>query len=141
MAQILITEDDSDIREDLAEILRDVGYTVATATNGAEALAYLKSQPPPCLILLDLMMPVMNGWDFRSQQLADEALRAIPVLVLTGVADLQRVKTLQAAAVLTKPFKLEPLLAVIGRHCGSPEAGGPGADAGGSATACLGPRW
>ncbi|HEX2568751.1 MAG TPA: response regulator [Polyangia bacterium] len=117
MAHILIAEDDPDIREDLSEILRDLGYEVTTATNGAEALAALRSGPPPCLILLDLMMPVMNGWDFRHQQLADEALRGIPVIVLTGVADLQRVRMLQVAGVLTKPFKLEPLLDSIERHC------------------------
>jgi CheY-like chemotaxis protein len=117
MAHILIAEDDPDIREDLAEILRDLGHEVTTATNGAEALASLKSGARPCLILLDLMMPVMNGWDFRSQQLADEALCKIPVIVLTGVADLQRIKPLRADGVLTKPFKLDPLLDSVGRYC------------------------
>jgi len=80
-------EDEKDLRELLAEVLQDHGYTVATAANGREALDRLASGPLPALILLDLMMPVMTGWEFRRRQIQDVRIAAIPVIAFSGVAD------------------------------------------------------
>jgi CheY-like chemotaxis protein len=115
---ILLVEDDTDIREEMAGLLESEGYTVAQARNGQDALEQLKSIPKPCVILLDLMMPVMNGWDFRQQQLADPALKEIPTVIVSGAAQaLQEARTLHATAFLQKPFEIEPLLDVIEQYC------------------------
>src|SRR4051812_11197383 len=82
--RLLLVEDDKAIRESLGEALRDHGFDVATAANGCEALGLLRSTPRPAAILLDLMMPVMDGWDFRQEQLADSVLRDVPVVVVTA---------------------------------------------------------
>jgi CheY-like chemotaxis protein len=118
MPQILVVEDDSDIREDLAELLRDQGYRVITAGNGAEALEQLRSQLTPCLILLDLMMPVMDGWEFRRRMLADDRLARVPTVLLTGAADPQdHAVNLNVADVMTKPIRLDRLYATVDRYC------------------------
>jgi CheY-like chemotaxis protein len=119
MAQgILIVEDDPDIRMDLAELLADQGYPVLTASNGQDALAHLQGGAVPCVILLDLMMPVMNGWDFRAQQLKTPTLANIPVLLLSGATDVeQHAVTLGAAGFIAKPFRLDSLFAEIQRLC------------------------
>jgi CheY-like chemotaxis protein len=116
---ILIVEDDTDIREDLAEILRAEGYEVATAANGEVACDWLWHAPAlPDVILLDLMMPVMDGWHFRAEQLQDATLAGIPVVVLSGAGDVRREATaLGAAGYVTKPFKLDSLLGVVHRTC------------------------
>src|SRR3954466_14273319 len=118
MADVLIVEDDPDIREDLAELLRSRGYEVATARNGREALDALRDGEHPRVILLDLMMPVMNGWDFRTQMLQDAALAPIPVVLLSGAADVQQhAAALHAADFVTKPIKLERLYAALACYC------------------------
>ncbi len=115
---ILLVEDDTDIREEMAALLQAEGYQVAQARNGKEALDQLKTMPAPCIILLDLMMPVMNGWDFRAQQLADPALKKIPTVIVSGAAQApQEARSLGAAAFLQKPFDVEPLLDVIEQYC------------------------
>src|SRR3982074_3818832 len=81
---ILVVEDDPDIRAALTQILSDDGYAVATAANGQEAIDHLRRTSPPALILLDLMMPVMDGWQFRSHQKQDPALKSIPVVIVTA---------------------------------------------------------
>src|SRR5687768_13513003 len=82
---ILIVDDNRDLRETLAELLADEGYEAPCCEDGTAALAYLRSaKQPPVLIVLDLMMPVMSGWDFRDQQLADASLRSIPVVGMTA---------------------------------------------------------
>ena len=81
---ILIVEDDSDLREALSEVLRDEGYSVESAADGREALDRLRRDLRPSLILLDLTMPVMNGWQFRAEQRRDPALSEIPVVVLSA---------------------------------------------------------
>src|SRR5262245_22499124 len=81
---ILIVDDDSDLRETIREVLDDEGYETAAAGNGAEALAWLREAPLPALILLDLMMPLMDGWRFREEQLKDDRIAAIPVIVMTA---------------------------------------------------------
>jgi DNA-binding response OmpR family regulator len=110
---ILLVEDDDDIRDALAEMLRDEGFEVRTAPNGREALDKLDGCD---LIVLDLMMPVMDGWEFRRLQLADPVKRTIPVIVLTGVSDTaDALRRLQAAAALQKPFEPDELLALVKR--------------------------
>src|SRR6476620_2244355 len=94
---ILVVEDDEMTRESMVELLRESGYTVDAAVNGAEALAHLRTHPHPCVILLDLMMPVMTGQEFRREQLKDSALAAIPVIVVSA-ADMAQLQALNAAA-------------------------------------------
>jgi CheY-like chemotaxis protein len=113
---ILIVEDDFDIREALTQILRDEGYEVVGAGNGAEAMDVLHHNRAFGLILLDLMMPVMDGWQFRTEQQRDPALASIPVLVLSADAHIQqRAAALAAAGHLKKPVELDALLDTVGR--------------------------
>jgi CheY-like chemotaxis protein len=111
---ILLVEDDDDFRLGLAEFLRGEGYLVTCAANGLEALSYLKEAPkPPSVVLLDLKMPVMNGWDFRAKMLEDSSLSAIPVIVLTGAVGPADVAALRASAQLHKPVDFESLLSML----------------------------
>jgi CheY-like chemotaxis protein len=112
----MIVEDDADTRSALASILRCEGYPVMSACDGREALELLRAGARPDVILLDLMMPVMSGADFRVAQLADPALADIPVVVLTaegGFRDAARL--LGAADAFAKPFEVEALLSTIER--------------------------
>lgn len=119
---ILIVEDDFYIREDLADILRNEGYEILTASNGQEACDRLRSQRAlPDVILLDLMMPIMDGWQFRAEQLKDASLAEIPVIVLSGAADIRKeAAALGAAGYASKPFKLDALVGTIRRTCLAP---------------------
>ena len=103
MATILIVEDDEDLQAALSEALEDEGYRVRAAPNGLEALAKLLRDPDrPNLIVLDLMMPLMNGWQFLDERTRYPSLSKIPVLVLTASTD---ARPNQAAAVLRKPVQ------------------------------------
>jgi len=114
---ILVVEDDPDLRVTLLELLREEGYPVIGAANGWQALYHLKAVPAPCLILLDLMMPVMSGWELRSRQQHDPTVPDIPVVVLSCAMNLEQQEGfLNAAAYLEKPFKVEQLLATVRRH-------------------------
>ena len=114
---ILVVDDDLDVREALVEALRDVGYPVAGATDGADALAQLQAGLRPSLVLLDWMMPHMDGAAFRAAQLADEALAAIPVVVVTADPRAEeRRDELGVADVLRKPVRLGELLERVERH-------------------------
>lgn len=119
---VLVVEDDDDIRHDLATILRFKGYNVAEAANGDVALRTLREGARPDVLLLDLMMPVMNGWELRRAMLEDPALAAIPVLVVTGRGALSEAEAalLRPSATLAKPFELGELLALVARY--SPRA-------------------
>jgi CheY-like chemotaxis protein len=119
---ILLVEDDIGAREALSDILREEGFRVATANNGQEALDYLHAEPRPCLILLDLVMPVMDGWEFREKQLQEDRFAAIPVLVLTATAG-EGVRSIAPLDVLRKPVDFTALLARVERHCRE-QAGG-----------------
>jgi CheY-like chemotaxis protein len=113
--KVYVVEDDSELRHTLGEALEAQGYRVVATANGAEALAALRSDDArPCLILLDLMMPVMNGYEFRKEQRADPALAGIPVVVISAHAR----NGFDADAFLPKPVALRRLLAVIARYCG-----------------------
>ena len=115
---VLIVEDDDDLRQAIADVLEDEGHMVRTARNGREALDYLNAHPAPCMILLDLMMPVMTGDQFRSAQLADPALASVPVVVMSASNDgAQRAETLKAQAYLAKPVPVARLIDTIQRHC------------------------
>ena len=111
---VLVVDDDIDLRETVRDILELDGLRVATANNGAEALAYMRANELPAVILLDLSMPVMDGAAFRTEQRADPALSAIPVIAFSAAASLaEKVRGLDFAAVLKKPVKLDSLLATV----------------------------
>ncbi len=113
---VLVVEDDQDIRVTLEDTLASEGMRVATAANGAEALAYLRAHALPDVILLDLMMPVMDGPEFRAAQLADDRLAAIPVVVLSANRDSRSMaRAIGAASVLSKPLDLEALVEALER--------------------------
>jgi CheY-like chemotaxis protein len=112
--RILIVDDDVDIRETLQELLEDRGFEVATAASGAEALWLLRAgRIRPSLILLDLMMPVLDGYGFLAEQRRDPTLAAVPVAVLSAshAIDLQRVG--DGVPILRKPMSLHALLAAV----------------------------
>jgi DNA-binding response OmpR family regulator len=116
---VLVVEDDPDMRESMESVLTSAGHSIATAADGSEALSWLSGDhPPPCLIVLDLMMPGMNGFELRARLRADPALSRIPVLVLTGAGTLADRKGAELQAeILRKPIDLHELLAAIRRHC------------------------
>jgi CheY-like chemotaxis protein len=114
---VLIVEDDADIRDALLSILRDEGYDVRGASNGQEALDQLRAGHLPSVILLDLMMPVMNGWQFRAEQRTDPRLATIPVVVISADTQArQRAESLDAVAYIKKPIELEAVLALVERY-------------------------
>jgi CheY-like chemotaxis protein len=111
---VLVVDDERDIRELVQDILQFEGYSVVTASNGREALEHLRRAALPGLILLDLMMPIMNGWEFRAEQLEDPQLRSIPVVVLTGNRYApERARELNVSSYITKPIHLDQLLALV----------------------------
>ncbi|HVR60573.1 MAG TPA: response regulator [Polyangia bacterium] len=121
---ILLVEDDLDLLNIERQLLADEGYPVKPAANGYEALAILRgpeTEPLPCLILLDLMMPVMDGWQFRDEQVRDPRLASIPVVILTANGQaLGKRDRLSVAAALTKPVALKQLLDIVESFCGAP---------------------
>lgn len=112
---ILVVDDDFDIRETLAEILQERGYAVVTAAHGQEALDILRRPLRPCLILLDLMMPVMDGYEFLDELAKDPALASLSVVVITAGASLARKPV--DRPVMPKPFNIQQLMASVARHC------------------------
>jgi len=116
---VLIVEDDPDLRAALAEVLQDGDYKPLLAENGAVALQELKSAArPPCVILLDVMMPVMDGREFRNVQQLDPALRGIPVIVLSAHAEASTAAAqMQAEGFLVKPVDLGTLMDAVERFC------------------------
>ena len=117
-AHVLVVDDDPDIRGTLVDVLELRGYRATAAANGQEALAQLRRGLRPCVILLDLMMPVMNGWEFRGEQRRDEALAALPVVILSGDATTARkAADLGVPEYLRKPLELAAVLDVVKQHC------------------------
>ncbi len=112
--KLLLVEDDAELRQSLCDLLTDAGYDVECAENGRVALTFLEDSPPPCLVLLDLMMPVMNGWEFRDAQSRNAKISDIPVVILTadGRADM-KAETLRAAGYLRKPIQVDRLLGIL----------------------------
>jgi CheY-like chemotaxis protein len=115
---VLIVEDHADLREMLAVLLESEGYGVQTARNGAEALRTLE-RFHPSVILLDLMMPVMTGDEFRERQLADPRYRDVPVICMTAAHDgRERAQRIHAAYYFQKPVDFERLLGVVREQAG-----------------------
>jgi len=113
---VLIVDDDDDIREALTDTLEDNGFRVLTAVNGLEALRLLRTGPvAPAVILLDLMMPVMDGYGFLAEQQQDPQLAAIPVAVITAGHGVDRSRLGEALLVIPKPIKVPYLLDVLER--------------------------
>lgn len=115
---VFLIEDDPDMREDLAFLLKHKGYEVQTAEHGQEALDKLGALDRPCMIILDLMMPVMDGWELRAELLGDPDLSQVPVVLLSGIADIQEeARSLDAVGYLTKPVDLNKLYRLVGDNC------------------------
>jgi CheY-like chemotaxis protein len=113
---ILMIEDDADFREPIVSALESEGYEVIVATDGKAGLELLQWGVVPHVILLDLLMPVMDGWNFRHHQLADPALAAIPVIVLSADPRASRLAGSPGVhAVLLKPVHLAVLLESLDR--------------------------
>jgi two-component system, chemotaxis family, chemotaxis protein CheY len=114
--KLLVVDDDDDIRETLTDLLTTEGYEVSQAKQGLDALAQLRKGLWPSLILLDLMMPKMNGWEFLEAQRADPSIADLPVVILSADrSPLSRAVDAQVRARLAKPFDISQLLAVIER--------------------------
>jgi two-component system response regulator MprA len=117
-ATILLAEDNSDTRDAIAQVLSVEGYTVVTAVHGRQALDHLHGGLRPELILLDLMMPVMDGWEFRRVQLSEPTLAGIPVVLISAHDEVARAgSTLRAAGVVRKPVDIEEMLRTIDALC------------------------
>ena len=114
---ILVAEDNAVEREGLAVVLRQRGYTVLTARDGAEALKLLQAGPAPGLILLDMLMPGCDGWQFLDRRQPSPALASVPVVLITGLAeaDADWAASLGAVGLLRKPFDVDALLAEVRR--------------------------
>ena len=110
---ILIVDDDAASTDSLTDILTAEGYTVATARNGKEALAHLRGAPSPRLIILDLFMPEMDGWEFRREQLKDVKLRDIPVVVMTGASVYAGI---DVNVIVHKPLDVARFVSLIERY-------------------------
>jgi CheY-like chemotaxis protein len=116
--RILIVEDDVGIRESMRELLEMEGYSVDTAVDGADGLRKIADLHCPCLILLDLMMPVMDGWEFlEAINASDDRLGSIPVAVVSAAADLSEIRRRYGCDVITKPVDIDRLLGLAGQHC------------------------
>jgi CheY-like chemotaxis protein len=125
---VLIVEDDDAICSSLGEALEEEGFDVETAANGRDALELLRTGKTPSAIVLDLMMPVMDGWDFRHEQLRDPALRDIPIVVVTAAGFSNGSIRMQFGDVtlIPKPVSFFDLLAAVRAACSptSPESAG-----------------
>lgn len=117
MHSVLVVEDDPDARELLRTALTVEGYEVRTAANGMDALTSLR-QARACIILLDIMMPVMDGWAFRRVQVADPDLASIPVLCITAVFDPEQVARQLGLRCIRKPYRLDEVLGEVAAACG-----------------------
>jgi len=114
---ILIVEDDADIRETLQHLLEASGYRAAPASNGKVALDLIDTMGSPCLILLDLMMPVMDGWAFLTALDQNERLVDVPIVIVSAYTD--KVASLERAQqILKKPVDIHALMEVVRQHCG-----------------------
>ncbi len=114
LKRVLIIEDDQAIRESIAEVLTDQGYVVAAAQDGVEGLREARAQHPN-LIMLDLMMPTMNGWQFREVQKQDPSIADIPVIVISAYSAV-RGPALDEVARFPKPFDLVTLLLAVEKY-------------------------
>jgi CheY-like chemotaxis protein len=115
---VLVVDDDSDIRSVMSDLLIDEGYQVRTAVNGRDALATLATWQPD-VILLDLMMPIMDGWTFLANQQSNHQLRRIPVIVMSASHTLSRGdERLATAEIVAKPFEIDAVLTKVATLAG-----------------------
>jgi two-component system chemotaxis response regulator CheY len=125
MPQILVVEDDDAIRGLVSDVLRDDGYEVREATNGAEALGRIRDERPD-LIVLDLMMPVMDGWTFVEKCRDQASCSDVPIIVTSASHDLprtaERLRSFGVRSCLAKPFDVDGLLALVERYVPSTPA-------------------
>lgn len=112
---VLVVDDEFDIREAVREVLEGEGYSVVTAVNGSDALTRLNADPRPCLVLLDLMMPVMNGWQVLEEVHRHPRLQTIPIILVTASDS----RPEGVAALIRKPFDLDRLLGAVEQFCQS----------------------
>ncbi len=117
--RILVVEDDRDLRETIVDVLAGAGYEVSLAGNGEEALDALRTKRRTSLILLDLRMPVMDGFEFRRRQLANPGFASVPVVLLSSDSRGDRqADEFGFACSIKKPFGIRDLLALVRRYCG-----------------------
>lgn len=116
MPCVLIVEDDEDVRDFMDVLLRASGYETMTAANGAIGIEMMHHRKP-CVVLLDMMMPVMDGWTFRSRQMADPDLRGVPVVCVTALFEPQVVAERLKLRCLSKPVDFDRLLAEVSSAC------------------------
>ncbi len=112
---ILVVEDDDDIRNAIVDLLETEGYSTQSAVNGKDALDKLSVIPKPCLVLLDMMMPIMNGREFLDTVMKDSHLAPIPILIVSAVAD--KTNTEGSVGFLKKPIDIEVVLNVVSQYC------------------------
>jgi CheY-like chemotaxis protein len=113
---VLIVDDEEGLRESLQEFLEEEGYPVCTATNGAEALALLQRDELPCVIILDLIMPVVTGNEVYERMQNDPRLANVPVIVSTS----DPARAPSGVLIMKKPISLDRLLGAVRQHCGDP---------------------
>jgi CheY-like chemotaxis protein len=119
MPIVLIVEDDDDVREFMQLLVSTSGYETMTARDGQEALAKMR-QRKPCLVLLDLQMPRMDGWEFREQQLQDVSLKQIPVVCVTAFFDPDQVARKLGVRCIPKPADFPAIIDAVQSTCGNP---------------------
>lgn len=117
----MVVEDDPDIRACMREILEDEGYSVCTAAHGAEALALLAKGGRPCVMLVDLLMPVMDGIELIERLRLDEELGKIPIVAVSAAA---AIEPPEGTLLLRKPVGYDAILAVVEAWCGAPRPPG-----------------
>jgi CheY-like chemotaxis protein len=114
---VLIVEDDEGVRDALRSVLEDEGFQVRSAENGVQALDALRAGPLPCVMLLDLMMPMMNGFELSDQLRQDPVLADLPVVIITAA---HAPVLPRAIRVMRKPIRINELVAVVREYCGPP---------------------
>src|SRR5438309_6192732 len=115
---LLVVDDDPGIRDSLADLLHDEGYVVMTAVNGEDALARLRaSDHLPCVILLDLMMPVMSGAEFYTEMRNDPALAGIPVVIISADGNARAKVKSMGGELIPKPVRIETVINAVENHC------------------------
>jgi CheY-like chemotaxis protein len=113
--RVLVVDDDAEIRESMRELLEEEGYVTLGAANGEQALALMRADEPPQLVFLDLMMPIVDGWEVLRVRRGDDRLTAIPVVVVTAGVGGPDIDELGASLVLRKPLGLDQLIAAAAR--------------------------